>query len=278
MSKFRAIFDGQTLNGWRPIPRVQPGYGPDGPWPKDKWPEQSPEDKQRIKAHTGRWTVEDGAIVGQQEPAGSGLGAYLLSEEKFGDFELVFEVKPDWPCDTGVYLRATDMGTQAYQVLIDHRKSGNIGGLFGNGIGHFHAINFNLDVERDANGMPIGLCLEDPATTLEPINDLKRSLLTQAASGEEFLKTWRWNDWNEFQITIRGEFPVITTRINGTLIAEADTSLFPAESFNPDFVRNLLGRSGRLALEVHDNDPRVGDERWGHGNATRWRNIRVREF
>ncbi len=62
-------------------------------------------------------------------------------------------------------LRATKLGSQGYQVLLDHRKSGNIGGFYGNGIGRFHAINFNVDVTRDAADRPIGLRLEDPATT-----------------------------------------------------------------------------------------------------------------
>ncbi len=273
MSSFRPLFDGRTLNGWRAIPRVQPGDGPDG-----TRREKDPETKARILAHTGRWTVEDGAICGQQEPAGSGLGAYLISEDKFGDFELVFEARPDWPCDTGVVLRATKLGTQGFQVLIDHRKSGNIGGYFGNGIGHFHAINFTLDVNRDHNGNPIGLQLEDPTTTIEPISDLKRSLLTRAATGEDFLSAWHWNDWNEFHVTIKGEIPVITTCINGMLVAEADSNRFPEAIFKPDFVRSLLGRSGHIALEVHDNDPRVGGERWGFGAVARWRNMRIREL
>ena len=106
--------------------------------------------------------MEDGAICGRQDPPGSGLGAYLVSDETFGDFELSFEARPDWPADTGIMLRATPIGSQGYQVLLDHRKSGNIGGFYGNGIGRFHAINFNLDVARDAAGRPTGLKLEDP--------------------------------------------------------------------------------------------------------------------
>ena len=104
-------------------------------------------------------------------------------------------------------LRATPLGSQGYQVLLDHRKSGNIGGFYGNGIGRFHAINFNLDVARDAAGRPTGLKLEDPATTIEPITEQKRSLLSRAASGESFLAAWKWDDWNAFRITVRGALP-----------------------------------------------------------------------
>src|SRR5665648_122191 len=40
---------------------------------------------------------------------GSGLGGYLTTEATFGDFELSYEVRPDWPADTGVLVRTTDL-------------------------------------------------------------------------------------------------------------------------------------------------------------------------
>ena len=66
-----------------------------------------------------------------------------MSEETFEDFELIYEAKPDWPADTGVYIRADETGTCGYQILLDHRKSGSIGGFYGNAIGGFHAINWH---------------------------------------------------------------------------------------------------------------------------------------
>jgi len=272
-SPFLSLFDGKSLAGWHAVPRKLPSIRPGGPARQVE-----PELMTRIVAHTGRWTVEEGAICGRQEPAGSGLGAYLLSDEKYDNFELIFEARPDWPADTGVVLRATDIGSQGYQVLLDHRKSGNIGGYYGNGIGGFHAINFNLDVVRDASGAPTGLCLEDPATTVEPITAIKKSLLTDAISGEAFLKTWNWGDWNEFHIVIKGCVPVVSTTINGVKIAEMDAARLPADLFDPAAVRALLGPAGRIALEIHDNDPLLGDERWGRDSACRWRNIRLRPF
>ncbi len=271
--QFKRIFDGQSLVGWHAVPRRLAPIKPGGP----QW-DVTPERLAAIMAHTGRWTVEEGAICGRQEPAGSGLGAYLLSDEVYGDYELVFEAKPDWPADTGVVLRATDIGSQGFQVLMDHRKSGNIGGYYGNGIGGFHAINFALDVARDAAGRPTGLQLEDPATTIEPLTPLKRSLLSYAASGEDFLKVWHWGDWNEFRISIKGEVPVLSTTINGVKIAELDVSTLPADLFDRQGVAALLGRHGRIALEVHDNDPIVGGDRWGYDAASRWRNLQIREF
>ena len=53
-------------------------------------------------------------------------------------------------------VRATAVGSQGFQILLDHRKSGNIGGFYGNGIGGFHAIRFTLDAVTDAAGRPTG--------------------------------------------------------------------------------------------------------------------------
>lgn len=70
-------------------------------------------------------------------------------------------------------LRATRIGSQGYQVLLDHRRSGGICGIYGNGIGGFHALGFTIDVARDPSGHPTGLTADDPATSVEPISEDK---------------------------------------------------------------------------------------------------------
>src|SRR5579871_1932197 len=68
---FISIFDGKTLNGWHKNPeKIGHGTG-------------------------GQWTVEDGAITGQQDPPGSGNGGILLTDKKYGDVELLIDLKPD---------------------------------------------------------------------------------------------------------------------------------------------------------------------------------------
>ena len=124
-------------------------------------------DEQSAK-HPSVWTVEDGAIVGRQDTPGSGYGGYLVTEGQYGDFELMFEANPDWPADTGIMLRKKAHTFHGFQVLLDHRQSGSIGGFYGNGISGFHAVPFALDLARDAAGMPVGLKNDDPATSIEP--------------------------------------------------------------------------------------------------------------
>jgi len=241
---FRPIFDGVTLAGWHAVPRHNAPRSPDEPWPSrdtNEW--------RRADASTGKWTVEDGAIVGRQDPPGSGLGGYLVSDEVFGDFELVFEARPDWPADTGIMVRATAIGSQGFQILLDHRRSGNIGGFYGNGIGRFHAIAFNVDAITDAAGRPIGLKLEDPATSLEPLTPDKPALLAYAATGEAFLAAWKWADWNEFRIKVAGALPRIDVAINGVPIAALDAATLRHPHYDPAKVAALLGLRGHIALQ-----------------------------
>lgn len=255
---FVSLFDGETLTGWHAVPRLHPLV------PHDP----------RAETTSGRWEVSDGVIVGGQEVPG--YGGYLVSDEKFGDFELLVDANPDWPADTGILVRATDLGSQGFQILVDHRKSGSIGGFFDNSTSGFHALTHTLDVRLDDAGRPVGLVEEDPTTTFEPITQHKRDLLSYGASAAQFLAAWNWNDWNTFRIRCEGRYPVLTVWINGVLMTEIDTAAVRHDGYDRDVTADLLGRAGRISFEVHDNDQLLGDARWGRGAVCRWRDIRVR--
>ena len=125
------LFDGKTLTGWKAVPRISaPQHLMGGKVPPDElkaqtvaWYEADPERRKRL-AHIGRWQVVDGAIVGGHEPPESQMGAYLLSEQKFADFELELDARPDWPADTGIMVRTHELGSIGFQILLDHRPKG----------------------------------------------------------------------------------------------------------------------------------------------------------
>lgn len=275
MADWISLFDGTSLNGWHAVPRL-----PVPRAPGDPAVDTSTEHYRKSMLTTGKWTAEDGAIVGRQDPPGSGFGGYLVSDGTYRDFELVFEARPDWPADTGVLVRAqNDKGIRGYQMLLDHRKSGNIGGYYGNGIGGFHAINFTIDATGfDAAGNATGIRLEDQATTIEPITPEKRGLLLQKASGEEFIAAWKWGEWNEMRLRVEGASPKLQSWINGTPIATLDTATMAHSRYDAAAVQAVLGPKGHIAFEVHDNDPGMGEARWGRTAACRWRNVRLREL
>jgi hypothetical protein len=275
---FAHLFDGVSLSGWRAIPRTYGQLYPGGPPLLDVMMDFPRDYNEQAVAHPAAWTVEDGAIVGRQDPPGSGWGGYLITEQSFCDFELRLEANPDWPADTGVMVRRRRDSWEGLQVLIDHRPSGSIGGFYGNGIGGFHAVPFALDAARDAAGQPIGLRGDDPATSVEPFTAGKRAMLTRSADLETFLAAWRFSEWNDFRIRCLGHLPLVTVWINDLLVAEIDLGSLQAPNYAPDAVADVLGPRGHIALEVHDTDPMLGERRWGHGARCRWRNIRIREL
>ncbi|MEX2027727.1 MAG: DUF1080 domain-containing protein, partial [Pirellulaceae bacterium] len=89
------LFDGKSLDGWHKNPQKF-GHGTGG-----------------------NWQVEDDTITGEQDPPGSGNGGILLTDRKFGDFELLIDLKPDWGICSGLFLRGNDKG-QCFQMMVDY--------------------------------------------------------------------------------------------------------------------------------------------------------------
>ncbi len=100
---FVSLFNGIDLTGWKRHEGL-PGHGT-----------------------AGKWTVEDGAIVGMQDPPGK--GGFLTTLQQFRDFELRLETKIDWPFDSGVFLRVGPDG-KSHQVTLDYRPEGQIGRIY----------------------------------------------------------------------------------------------------------------------------------------------------
>ena len=281
---WKALFDGKTLTGWHPMPRVQsvklPGGGKDGSQSGKKAGEKTAATDsfyERSLNSRGRWTVQDGVIIGEQDPPASGLGGYLVSDAAFEDFELLIDAKPDWAVDTGVLVRTAPAGNVGFQILLDHRPHGGIGGYYGNGLWSFHAWNYGFMAEKDKDGRLVRLIPEKPS---EPSRGNQTIPLDFAAPPETFLRVWKVDGWNQFRIRSVGALPRLTTWINGEKISELDTAKIQVPGYDAQAVLARIGRAGHISLEVHSNganDP-LGQDRWAPGAVCRWRNIFVREL
>jgi hypothetical protein len=232
-----------------------------------------------VQGAKGRWEVHEGVILGGQDEfrfkkpeTGEdwGIGSWLMTDDSFGDFELLVDAHPDWPCDTGIYVRSTPLG-EGFQVLLDHRGDdtagvgGGIGFLYLRGIGGFPVNPYNFRWTVGADGLPQDVKLV-PATR-------GMTKVEMAATSDDFRRAWRMNDWNTFRIQVVGELPRITSWINGVKICECDTAAIQHSDYDPAAVKRLLGPRGHIALEVHDGPP----WRWGVGKVSRWRNIYIRD-
>lgn len=219
---FVPLFDGQTLKGWHTSAKT--GHS-----------------RASKNMSGGRWVVENGAIIGSQDIPGN--GGIIITDEAFGDFEVVLEMNNDFGPDSGLFLRSTETG-KAWQAMIDYHSDGNLMGIYGEGLGgNPHARNYNFGAKvTEIIPVPTG----DPATELPVIP-------------EAWPYFWRHGQWNELRARIVGNPPQIITWINGVKIME----------WKEKEVRHPA--QGGIALQVH-----------GGGDHTkefvRYRNIRVKRL
>jgi len=78
--------------------------------------------------NTAAWTVQNGVVSGTQDKPGN--GGIILTDKKYRNFEVYLEMNPDFGCDSGLFLRASEKG-EAYQVMLDYLEGGNMGGVYG---------------------------------------------------------------------------------------------------------------------------------------------------
>lgn len=242
---FVRLFNGKDLQGWHTnTQKIIHGYG-------------------------GNWQVENGAITGEQDPPGSGNGGVLMTDQEYGDFELLLELAPDWGIDSGVFLRTNPQGV-CFQVYVDYREHGNIGWLSTetpSGQKRMIIRPFNIFEKLNDQGTLTGF------TTKPDERDIawKPDYLVYSATPEDWLATWKIGAWNTLRVRCVGQYPRITTWINNTKLAEFDGSKCPQPDYDKDAIFQQLGRKGPIGLQVHG-----GKQLWPSGAKCRWRNIRIK--
>lgn len=112
---FVPLFDGKSLGDWKRHDGMPP-------------------------IHRGaKWWVEDGAIVGTQDPPGT--GGLLWLNRPFTDYILKLEMRFTWPMDTGVFLRVGPTAL-SHQVCLDYRPGSDVGAIFIPFVGHKYVSRF----------------------------------------------------------------------------------------------------------------------------------------
>jgi hypothetical protein len=240
----KSLFDGQSLKGWhKPPKKIGHGTG-------------------------GHWWVENGLLLGEQDPPGSGNGGLLLSDEKFGDFELQLEMNPDYGPDTGVFFRCTDQG-DGFQMYVDYHEHGNVGHLRGEMPGAFAMMPFQIFQKPGPDGEPMGFTTKPDARAEKwPANVYEYS-----CTAEQWLKAWRVKDWNTARIRCTGKYPQVTTWINDLKVCHWNGETCPLPGYDKERVLKILGREGSIALQIHG-----GKNMWPAGKICRWRNFSIKRL
>jgi len=217
---FTPLFNGRDLAGWHTSKEARHGVTPD-------------------------FHVLHGMILGTQHPVGS--GGLLITDRKYRNFELYFEAKPDWGCDSGVFFRTTETGV-AYLITMDYLPGGSMGRMIGEG---------GIQVGPGGRGRGNAAAAGTPAPAPPPP-------ATPGESSDAGMKAWKPFDWNTVRVRVEGDVPHATVWINGVQISDAT-----------DTENHALGGmiDGPIALQIHG-----GPVRWQPGGFWRWRNIGIREL
>jgi hypothetical protein len=214
---FTEIFNGKDLTGWHVSRTNHHGTTPD-------------------------FRVIDGVLVGTQNPTGK--GGILLTDRKYKNVEVFLEIKPDWGCDGGLFLRSSEAG-EAYQVTLDYLPNGGMGGIYGERLQGVQAAG----APRTADMTP-----EQRAAFFRERNAIWK-------------KAWKREEWNTVRARIEGDVPHITVWINGEQVTDfTDTGNHAKDG----------ALDGMLAIQMHYSDEKT--KRWVPGGFWRWRTIAVKEL
>jgi hypothetical protein len=212
---FTPIFNGRDLSGWHVSRTNHHGTTPD-------------------------YRVLHGVIVGTQQPRGR--GGILLTDKRYRNVEVYMEIKPDWGCDSGLFLRSSEAG-EAYQVTLDYLPGGTMGGIYGE----------NLK----------GVGPSAPETKMTP--EQRDAIRRQRTAAWQ--QAWKREAWNSVRARIEGDVPRIQVWINDQLVTDyVDTANHAAGG----------AVDGMIAIQMHFSDEKVA--RWVDGGFWRWRAIAVKEL
>jgi hypothetical protein len=213
---FTPLFNGRDLTGWHVSRTNHHGTTPE-------------------------FRVVHGLIVGTQHPLGK--GGILLTDKKYRNFEVYMEVKPDWGCDSGLFLRSSEAG-EAYQVMLDYLPGGNLGGIYG----------------EKLTGVSMGGASSAALSQAERAAEMKKR-------NEAWQKAWTREAWNSIRARVEGAVPRITVWINGQQVTDwTDTANHAANG----------AEDGMIAIQMHYSDRET--PRWVPGGFWRWRNLAVKEL
>jgi len=242
---FVDLFNGKSLDGWHTnVEKIVHGTG-------------------------GHWQVEGGVLTGEQDPPGSGNGGVLLTDKKYGDFELLIDLAPDWGIDSGVFLRTNNRG-ECFQVYVDYHDKGHVGYISTerDGKPRMFIRPFYINGIYDEKGNLTGFETKPDERELA----WKQDYLLYHCTAEQWKNAWKKGQWNTLRIRCIGKYPQITTWINNTMIAKFDGATSPHPRNNKEELFEALGYEGSIGLQVH------GGKHWEDGAKCRWKNIRIKEL
>lgn len=241
---FRLLFDGRTMNGWR--------------------------DPAKLNVPGDAWMVEDGALRTVLKPR---IAEDLLTEEEFGDFELLFDWRLSERGNTGLKYRIQ------FTVFVDHtrRQPGPNGfeGMLGRELAGRHSERAKL--APGARGEVYSTGFEFQLLDDERHPDARSGLDRQTGALYAMIPAERKaarpvGEWNTSRLIVRGSH--IEHWVNGVKVLEASLG----DQRIIDGVTRRWGPAPEIRDALLKPRPRGFIALQHHGDLVWFRNLKIREL
>jgi hypothetical protein len=249
---FYSLFDGVSTKGW---------------WESCK----STHSGSGSSKDGGTWLVDptNKAIYSAQNADGN--GSIFMTNKKFGNYELVLDLWPDFNNDGGIFNRTTEDG-KCYQTTIDYISGSSVGGSYGEGVKE-NGSGWNSDPYTFGSSETI---VSDAAPSWKAFTATKTPASFGCSSGgcvpADWTKIWDVNGWNQLRIKFYGGLTSATPTRMETFLRDLKT---PNKPWVPmmDETRQIVQPANFIGLQIHK-----GGSRWKGAAGSWYRNIKWREL
>lgn len=237
---FVSIFNGTDLTGW--------------------W-----EDCQTHTTDTksgGVWIVDPSQHILYSREEGAN-GDILVTNKKYDNYEIVFDVWPIFGNDGGVFNRTTASGS-CWQSTLDYIQGSSVGGSFNEKSWMPGSLN---DDPFLFGGSPANPSVSTWTTFTKNLDPTSFGCSAGGCVASDFEKVWDINGWNQFRVKFYDGLTV-----GRSVTMENFFRKLGAPNWVPTYkkTQSQVTPAGPIALQIH------GAGRWKAGTYNLYRNIKVR--
>ena len=201
------------------------------------------------------------------------IGGILMTAKKMTNYEIVFDLWPDFKNDGGLFNRTPPNGN-CFQTVLDYIDGAAMGGTWGEGgftardyrPFSFHGAEDQITIPGNDKGEP-----SNWTTITSKLNPTSFGCPATGCTQTEWQKLWDMNGWNQIRIKFYGGSAANT----GNLHMKAYFRKVGATAWVPlsqDTTLNQIVPPNHIGLQVH------GGGRFGGANGTWYKNIMYREL
>jgi hypothetical protein len=198
---------------------------------------------------------------------GTSTGGVLMTKKKFGNYEIVFDLWPDFGNDGGLFNRTTPDG-HCFQTVLDYIDVGSLGGSYGEHFNHTDYRPFTFSGSENTISIPgKGANWTQITAKLDPASfGCQVTGCTQA----DWRNLWNMDDWNQVRIKFYGGLTAGSQTHMESFFRKVGSNVWVPIFHDDTQDKNTPIPAGFIGLQVH------GAGRFGGAKGTWYRNIKWR--